>query len=147
MNYRSVGNIRQGEYVHRLVTNTLSRLERTLQALGDRTRLRLLNLMRQGEICVCYFVSILDEPQPKISRHLAYLRRAGLVEARRDGKWMHDRLAREGDPAVRRIVTAALDALGEDRQMRQDVEALQKTCCAVRLPAELRDAPRPALRG
>src|ERR1700756_1035359 len=62
------------------------------QALGDPTRLRLLNLMASGEVCVCYFVEILDETQPKISRHLAYLRRAGLVTARREGKWMHYRL-------------------------------------------------------
>ena len=61
------------------------------QALGDNTRLRLLNLMGDQEICVCYFVEILEQPQPKISRHLAYLRRAGIVAARRDGKWMHYR--------------------------------------------------------
>jgi ArsR family transcriptional regulator len=60
-------------------------MERFFQALGDRTRLRLLNLMGDQELCVCYFVEILDQPQPKISRHLAYLRRAGIVAARRDG--------------------------------------------------------------
>ena len=56
------------------------------EALADRTRLRLLHLMTAGEICVCYFVEVLGESQPKISRHLAYLRRAGVVAARRDGK-------------------------------------------------------------
>ena len=61
-------------------------LERFFQALGDRTRLRLLNLMGDQEICVCYFVEILGSPQPKISRHLAYLRSAGIVAARREGK-------------------------------------------------------------
>ena len=67
-------------------------MERFFQALGDNTRLRLLNLMGDQEICVCYFVEILDQPQPKISRHLAYLRSAGIVAARRDGKWMHYRI-------------------------------------------------------
>src|SRR6266851_23179 len=66
--------------------------ERFFQALGDNTRLRLLNLMGDQEVCVCYFVEVLGQSQPKISRHLAYLRSAGLVEARRDGKWMHYRL-------------------------------------------------------
>jgi len=61
-------------------------LERFFQALGDTTRLRLLNLMGDQEICVCYLVEILGYPQPKISRHLAYLRSAGIVSARREGK-------------------------------------------------------------
>src|SRR5258708_18502318 len=56
------------------------------QALSDATRLRLLSLMTAGDVCVCYFVEILDETQPKISRHLADLRRGGLVSARRGGK-------------------------------------------------------------
>ncbi len=55
-------------------------------ALSDRTRLRLLNLMDGREVCVCYFVEILEQSQPKISRHLAYLRRAGIVAARREGQ-------------------------------------------------------------
>ena len=67
-------------------------MERFFQALGDNTRLRLLNLMGDQEICVCYFVEILAQGQPKISRHLAYLRRAGIVQARREGKWMHYRI-------------------------------------------------------
>src|SRR5881392_2000811 len=73
------------------------------QALSDPTRLRLLNVMAAGEVCVCYFVAIFEEPQPKISRHLAYLRRAGLVTARRDGKWMHYRIAEPSDAAARRV--------------------------------------------
>ena len=67
-------------------------LERLLQALGDTTHLRILNLMGDQEICVCYFVEILGGPQSKISRHLAYLRGGGIVSARRDGRWMHYRL-------------------------------------------------------
>jgi ArsR family transcriptional regulator len=55
-------------------------------ALADPTRLRLLNLMDRRELCVCYFVEILRQSQPKISRHLAYLRKAGIMSARREGK-------------------------------------------------------------
>ena len=58
-------------------------------ALADTTRLRLLNLMAGREVCVCYFVEILRQGQPKISRHLAYLRNTGIVAVRREGKWMH----------------------------------------------------------
>jgi len=115
------------------------------QALGDRTRLRLLNLIAEGEVCVCYFVELLGEPQPKISRHLAYLRRAGLVTARREGKWMHYSLAPLAVDDVKRVLEATLHSLRHDRQMQRDREALQKACCAVKLPAELRKAPRPSL--
>ncbi|KAF0248582.1 MAG: putative transcriptional regulator, partial [bacterium] len=68
-------------------------LELFFRALADRTRLRLLNLMGSDEICVCFFVDVIGTNQPKISRHLAYLRRAGVVSARRDGKWMHYKIA------------------------------------------------------
>jgi ArsR family transcriptional regulator, arsenate/arsenite/antimonite-responsive transcriptional repressor len=63
------------------------------RALSDRTRLRILNLLQDGEICVCHLVAVLDSPQPTVSRHLAYLRKAGLVVARKEGLWMHYRLA------------------------------------------------------
>ena len=115
------------------------------QALADRTRLRLLNLMASGELCVCYFIEILGEPQPKISRHLAYLRRAGLVSARREGKWIHYSLARPTDPQQASVLDATLNALEDDREVQRDRAALQKACCAVRLPASLENAPRPTL--
>ena len=114
-------------------------------ALADRTRLRLLNLMAGGEVCVCYFVELLDEPQPKISRHLAYLRRAGLVAARREGKWMHYRLTKPSDSLQARVLECALAAAAEDRQLQRDRERFERACCAVRLPEALRDAPRPEL--
>ena len=68
------------------------------KALADTTRLRLINLIGEDEVCVCFFVEVLKINQPKISRHLAYLRRAGVVSARRDGKWMHYRLIEPPDP-------------------------------------------------
>jgi len=114
-------------------------------ALADRTRLRLLNLMRRGEVCVCFFVAILDETQPKISRHLAYLRRAGVVRARRDGKWIHYSLARPADPAASAVLDATLAALEDDRDMQQDRRALERVCCSPKLPPELENAPRPQL--
>ena len=63
------------------------------RAFSDRTRLRLLNLLRGGETCVCDLVNVLDLSQPKVSRHLAYLRKAQLVVGRKDGLWMHYSLA------------------------------------------------------
>jgi ArsR family transcriptional regulator len=113
-----------------------------LQALGDPTRLRLLNLLRGGEICVCYFVEILGEPQPKVSRHLAYLRRAGLVDVRRDGKWMHYKVAAT---VYQPVLDAILDAIADDRQMQRDRLALERACCALRLPGTLQYAPRPQI--
>jgi ArsR family transcriptional regulator len=115
------------------------------QALGDPTRLRLLNLMAAGEVCVCYFVEIFDEAQPKISRHLAYLRRAGLVAARRDGKWMHYGMVTPSDPAQAKVLRSVLDVLAGDRGMQRDRQALEHVCCAARLPASLQNAPKPEL--
>ncbi|MCC6124518.1 MAG: metalloregulator ArsR/SmtB family transcription factor [Pirellulales bacterium] len=66
--------------------------ETIFRALSDRTRLRILNLLQEGELCVCHLVAILDSPQPTVSRHLAYLRKAGLVVVRKEGIWMHYRL-------------------------------------------------------
>jgi len=115
------------------------------QALGDRTRLRLLHLLAAGELCVCYFVEILDESQPKISRHLGYLRRAGLVATRREGKWMHYRLVRPADGSHAEVLAATLSALDNDRDVKRDHAALERACCALRLPASLQHAPRPEL--
>jgi ArsR family transcriptional regulator len=115
------------------------------QALGDRTRLRLLNLMSGGEACVCYFVEVLGEPQPKISRHLAYLRRAGVVASRREGKWMHYRLAEPQDAAVARLLESTLAAFADDRQMQRDRAAFERACCATKLPGVLQYAPKPEL--
>src|SRR6202012_4654440 len=79
-------------------------------ALADPTRLRLLNLIAGREVCVCYLVEILRQGQPKISRHLAYLRRAGIVSARREGKWMHYRLVEPRDRAAASILAAVLES-------------------------------------
>lgn len=114
------------------------------QALADRTRLRILNLIGQDELCVCFFVEILGELQPKISRHLAYLRKAGLVEARRDGKWMHYRVAEPADPQAARVLKDVMAWLADDREMRRDRERLVKVCCSPQPPIQLQGVPRPA---
>ena len=88
-------------------------LVRLFSALADPTRLRLLNLMNGREVCVCYFVEILKQGQPKISRHLAYLRRAGIVEARREGKWMHYRIERPNDTRAASILDATLKSFAD----------------------------------
>ena len=76
----------------------ISQVDRMFRAFSDRTRLRILHLLRDGELCVCDIVRTLGAPQPTISRHLAYLRKAGLVEARKEGLWMYYTLsdARDG---------------------------------------------------
>ena len=114
-------------------------------ALADRTRLRLLNLLGAGEVCVCYFVELLGESQPKISRHLAYLRRAGVVNARRDGKWIHYSIARPSDATVAAVLESTLTALERDKQMQRDRSALERVCCGAKLPETLQNAPRPQL--
>src|SRR6202789_4740412 len=118
-------------------------MERFFQALGDNTRLRLLNLMGDQEICVCYFVEILEQGQPKISRHLAYLRRAGIVEARRDGKWMHYRIERPDDPKAASILDEALQSFKADKDMQADFARLDKACCEPQRFVTLQGAPMP----
>jgi ArsR family transcriptional regulator len=113
-------------------------------ALADRTRLRPINLMALDEICVCFFVETLAESQPKVSRHLAYLRRAGLVKARRDGKWMHYRLSEPPDEGAARVFREVLAWLAEDAGMKRDRQHLTKVCCAPQLPVQLQGTPRPA---
>ena len=102
-------------------------LERVFRALADKTRLRILALIGGNEVCVCHIHDSLALPQPTVSRHLAYLRRAGLVATRRDGVWMHYALARSLDPAVHRVVTAAVDALTQAPTTAEDRKQFQRS--------------------
>ena len=120
-----------------------AQMEQIFQGLADRTRLRLLNLMGESEVCVCYFVEILDVPQPTISRHLAYLRRTGLVSARREGKWMHYRIAFPQDQHARRLLLDTLHWLAEDKVMQRDRQRLSKACCSPQKFVTLHHAPTP----
>ena len=83
------------------------RVDVMFRAFSDRTRLRILHLLRGGETCVCDLQAVLGVPQPKVSRHLAYLRRAGLVKVRKDGLWSHYTLA----PARNAFHAKLLDCL------------------------------------
>jgi ArsR family transcriptional regulator len=116
---------------------------RLFAALADPTRLRLLNLMNGREVCVCYFVEILNQGQPKISRHLAYLRRAGVVEARREGKWMHYRIELPGDVRAASILNATLKSFENDPQMQSDLKRLGQACCEPQQFVALIGAPAP----
>ena len=118
-------------------------IENLFKALADRTRLRLINLIGDSEVCVCFLVTILKISQPKISRHLAYLRRAGMVAARREGKWMHYSLSEPKDEHAARIFREVRTSLAEHPSMQHDREKLLKVCCAPQLPVQLRRAPRP----
>ena len=119
-------------------------LHQLFRALADPTRLRLINLMSEQEICVSYFIEVIGAPQPKISRHLAYLRRAGLVAARREGKWMHYRLTVPRDPHAASILKNTIDALRESKEMQRDCERLNWACCGPKSLVQVLGAPAPA---
>jgi len=118
-------------------------LEDLFKALADRTRLRLLNLIGDSELCVCFLTEVLKTTQPKISRHLAYLRRAQVVAARREGKWMHYRLTDPPDEHAARIFREVRVSLSDHPDLQPDRERLQRICCAPQLPVQLRRAPNP----
>ncbi len=106
------------------------------RALADETRLRILALLRDGEVCVCHIHGGLRLPQPTISRHLAYLRRAGLVHARREGVWMHYRLATPASPVVRHVLDAALHTMTHASTTASDATRLRKELVATgQIPA------------
>jgi ArsR family transcriptional regulator, arsenate/arsenite/antimonite-responsive transcriptional repressor len=120
-------------------------MERFYQALGDKTRLRLLNLMSDQEICVCYFVQVLGQPQPKISRHLAYLRNAAIVAVRRQGTWMHYRIVPPQHTGAAKILKETLTWMKEDRSLQADRERLMKACCSPAKYPLLDGAPLPSI--
>lgn len=112
-------------------------LELFFAALADRTRLRLLNLMSEGEVCVCFLADTLETNDPKISRHLAYLKRADLVRSRRDGKWMHYSLNRPQDAATGKLFDQVLETLAADKEMSRDRKRLEIVCCGVTAPISI----------
>lgn len=119
----------------------LETLERLFKALADRTRLRILALLATGETCVCDIHEALRIPQPKASRHLAYLRRAGLVEARKDGLWVHYRLAAPADELLETLLATTCHCLTHVPSTDTDRERLARRC---RARGEVRSARRPA---
>ncbi len=111
--------------------------EHFFAALADRTRLRLLNLMRDGEVCVCFFATALGTNNPKISRHLSYLKRASLVTGRRDGKWMHYRLNEPSNKNASELLAATMKMLKNDPQMEADRAQLLDLCCMLPSPVKI----------
>lgn len=120
-------------------------LDVLFRALADPTRLRALNLISEGELCVCYLVQVLNAPQPKISRHLAYLRKAGIVAARREGKWMHYRLRWPADPHAADILKMTIGAFKQDKAMQWDLQQLNKACCGSESLVATLGAPLPTM--
>src|SRR3954467_15387125 len=102
-------------------------LENVFKALADKTRLRILALLGINEVCVCHIHDSLELPQPTVSRHLAYLRKSGLVAARRDGVWMHYQLSRSLHPVIQAVVAAALDALQRLPATTRDRKQFQRS--------------------
>ena len=105
----------------------IDELEEVFKALADKTRLRILALLGNNEVCVCHMHDSLKLPQPTVSRHLGYLRKSGLVEARRDGVWMHYQVARALSPVAREIVLAAINALQQLPAATKDRQQFQRT--------------------
>lgn len=129
------------------MTTTIDSLETVFKALADKTRLRILTLIGSNEICVCHIHDSLRLPQPTVSRHLAYLRRTGLVDARRDGVWMHYRLSDSLDPVVRAVIDASVHAVTHAptaaRDRKQFVKAFGGVRTALALPVVPCCSPRP----
>src|SRR3954467_7701291 len=114
-----------------VVTAAKPRVDVLFRAFSDRTRLRILNLLRGGELCVCDLVRVLKLPQPKISRHLAYLRKAKLVLARKEGLWMHYRLAPAAGDFHQSLLKCLDCCFGHVPELARDVRVLGRDPCCV----------------
>lgn len=100
------------------------------RAFSHRTRLRILHLLLRGEMCVCDIVSITRVPQPTASRHLAYLRRTGLVVARKDGLWMHYKLAPAKSSFHRSLLKCLRECFRDVPELAADSRRAKSACCA-----------------
>jgi ArsR family transcriptional regulator, arsenate/arsenite/antimonite-responsive transcriptional repressor len=118
----------------------LVQMETVLKALADRTRLRILGLLLTGEICVCHIHESLKISQPKASRHLAYLRRTGLVETRRDGLWVYYRMAALPSAVLETVHSTVRHTLRHFAVVQKDIARLKSRtgCC---LPDETGTQP------
>lgn len=114
-------------------------------ALADNTRRRLLNLIGEDEVCVCFLVEVIGTNQPKISRHLAILKNAGLVSVRRDWKWSHYRITKPSESRAAIAFEDVLELLKHDPEMQKDKKQMAKMCCApvAKQPASIQGAPKP----
>ncbi len=113
------------------------------QTLADPTRLRILRLIAEDKVCVCYFVEALELSQSKISRHLAFLRRSGIVHARKDGKWVHYSIVFPSNPAAAAILREALAWTTEIPETSPDRVPFVAACCRPQRFVTLRGSPPP----
>lgn len=114
----------------------LKESQKVFNALADPTRLRILNLLIEGELCVCDLMAVLKSPQSKISRHLAYLRKARLAQSRREGLWMHYRLSKPAGKLEEYLLDALRKSRAEFAELAADLKVLNKNrdcmvgCCS-----------------
>lgn len=120
-------------------------IELFFSALADKTRLRLLNLIGDDEVCVCFFVEVIGTNQPKISRHLAYLKRAGLVTMRKDWKWSHYRIKQPENKYAAKVFAKVREWIRNDPEMTAERLQMVKMCCAPvsKQPISIVGAPKP----
>lgn len=109
-------------------------IDQSFRALADPTRLRILALLQDGELCVCDLFTVLDVPQPKVSRHLAYLRKAGFLLGRKEGQWRYYRLAEPRDAVHEKLLECLECCLPEVPEIANDLKKLERTrrtkrCC------------------
>lgn len=105
----------------------MSEIESVFLALADRTRLRLLNLLRGEEVCVTFLIDVLNESQPKISRHLACLRAAGIIESRREGKWIYYKLCETPNDFTFQILKNTFLWLDSQEELQSEYKKLSET--------------------
>ncbi len=111
-------------------TKSFGKVDGMFRAFSDRTRLRILHLLLPGELCVCHIVDALELPQPKVSRHLAYLRRTRLVLVRKDGAWMYYRLAPVQGAFHKKLIECLATCFEEVSELQEDAQRLKKSCVA-----------------
>ena len=104
----------------------LQAVDSVFKALADPTRVRILGLLAAGEICVCHIHESLRLSQTLVSRHLAYLRRTGLVETRKTGLWVYYRLAPQRDEVARTLVDCVSHCIGQLPAVTKDRQRLEK---------------------
>jgi ArsR family transcriptional regulator len=116
--------------IKKRAADTLDESIELFKAFADPVRLRLLNLLADGEVCVCHLHEALDLPQSTVSRHLAYLRKRGLVVGRKEGLWVHYRLAKPTGELHRKLVDCVGVCFGEIEVLKRDRQRLEhRSCC------------------
>jgi ArsR family transcriptional regulator len=120
---RTCGIIR---YIAKYGTNSLGGIAAVFRALGDESRARILMSLVEGELCVCRIIGLLDLAPSTVSKHLQILKTAGLIECRKDGRWIHYRLSEDGRSAASEIIDLMKTALKEDPLIRNDKNRLKQ---------------------